>query len=185
MTTAAIPVVSAREVSARDPACVDLVDVRTPGEFAALHADAARLAPLDRLDPAAVAAGRRNGATIYLICKAGKRAATAAEKFHAAGIDNVAVVEGGTDAWLAAGLPVVRGKGVISLERQVRIAAGLLVLTGAVLAITVHPWFIGLSAFVGAGLAFAGITDTCGMAMLLSRMPWNSAGPAATCTPPK
>ena len=80
---------------------------------------------------------------------------------------------GGTLAWDAAGLPVVRGKKTILLERQVRIAAGFLVLVGAVLALVVHPYFVGLSAFVGAGLMFAGITDSCGMGMLLAKMPWN------------
>ena len=96
-------------------------------------------------------------------------------------------VEGGTLAWDQAGLPVSRGRKVISLERQVRIAAGLLVLTGAVLALTVHPWWAGLSAFVGAGLMFAGITDTCGMALMLARMPWNQVRPATSgsCSLPK
>jgi hypothetical protein len=81
-------------------------------------------------------------------------------------------IEGGTLACVEAGLPVVRGKKAISLERQVRIAAGSLVLLGAALSF-VHLAFIGLSAFVGAGLVFAGITDTCGMGMMLARMPWN------------
>ena len=91
-------------------------------------------------------------------------------------------VDGGTNAWVEAGLPVERGKQTISLERQVRIAAGLLVLTGAALAFFVHPYLIGLSAFVGAGLVFAGVTDTCGMGLLLARMPWNRAAPGpATC----
>jgi rhodanese-related sulfurtransferase len=86
---------------------------------------------------------------------------------------NVINVEGGTLAWDQAGLPVVRGRRTISLERQVRICAGFMALTGGVLAMLVHPWFAGLSAFVGAGLMFAGITDTCGMALILARMPWN------------
>ena len=72
-----------------------------------------------------------------------------------------------------AGLPVVRGKKAISLERQVRILAGFLVVLGAVLSRTVHPDAIWLSAFIGAGLMFAGITDTCGMGMMLAKMPWN------------
>ena len=76
-------------------------------------------------------------------------------------------------AWEQAGLPMRRGPKAVSLERQVRIAAGSLVLLGAVLALTVHPWFALLSAFVGAGLVFSGVTDTCGMGMLLARMPWN------------
>lgn len=101
-------------------------------------------------------------------------------------------VEGGTQAWNQAGLPVVRGKKAISLERQVRIAAGLLVVTGSVLGCFVSPHWIGLSAFVGAGLTFAGITDTCGMGMLLARMPWNqvakstparNVGNGAACAP--
>ena len=94
-------------------------------------------------------------------------------------------VEGGTAAWEAAGLPVVRGKKTISLERQVRIAAGVLVLVGSALGYFVHPYFIGVAAFVGAGLTFAGVTDTCGMGMLLARMPWNqvsqASGDAACC----
>jgi hypothetical protein len=82
-------------------------------------------------------------------------------------------VEGGTLACVEAGLPVKTGKKAISLERQVRIAAGSLVLVGAALGFFVHPYWIGLSAFVGAGLVFAGVTDTCGMAIMLGRMPWN------------
>ena len=80
---------------------------------------------------------------------------------------------GGTQAWQEMGLPVVRGKKVLSLERQVRITAGILVLTGALLGWIIHHAFIGISAFVGAGLAFAGITDSCGMGMMLAKMPWN------------
>ena len=83
---------------------------------------------------------------------------------------------GRDDGLAAAGLPVVRGKKAISLERQVRIAAGSLGLLGAVLGGFVHPAFLGLSAFVGAGLIFAGVTDTCGMGLVLTRMPWNQRG---------
>jgi rhodanese-related sulfurtransferase len=89
-------------------------------------------------------------------------------------------VTGGTEAWVDAELPVARGKKAISLERQVRIVAGLLVLTGSLLGMFVSRWFMGLPAFVGAGLTFAGITDTCGMAMILARMPWNQVKSPAT-----
>ena len=82
-------------------------------------------------------------------------------------------VEGGTRAWQGAGLPVVQGKKILSLERQVRIATGALVLIGAVLGWIIHPAFIGISALVGAGLVFSGITDSCAMGMLLAKMPWN------------
>lgn len=154
---------------------VDLIDVRTPAEFREVHAKPARNVPLDTLDPAGVMS-ERNGAAdkpLYVICKSGNRASQACQKFHAAGYDNVVNVEGGTQAWQEADLPVVRGKKTMSLERQVRITAGFLALLGAVLAVTIHPWFVGLSGFVGAGLMFAGITDTCAMGMALAKMPWN------------
>ena len=156
---------------------VELLDVRTPVEFREIHVDFARSVPLDRLDVQALMAERNGSARepLYVICRSGSRGKQACEKLAAAGL-NVTNVEGGTLAWEAAGLSVVRGKKAISLERQVRIVAGFLVLVGAVLAIAVHPYFAGLSAFIGAGLMFAGITDTCGMAMLLAKMPWNQIG---------
>ena len=155
---------------------VRLIDVRTPVEYAEVHAEGARLVPLNQLDPRAVSEGS-DAEPLYVICKSGSRAAKAVEKFRAAGFANVFNVEGGTAAWERAGLPVVRGtKKVISLERQVRIGAGLLVLLGVLLGRLVHPVFYGLSAFVGAGLTFAGVTDWCGMGMLLAKMPWNRVG---------
>jgi rhodanese-related sulfurtransferase len=152
---------------------IDLIDVRTPVEFREVHVDYARNVPLDRLDPKAIQAEHSNDQPLYVICRSGSRGKQACEKLLAAGLVNVVNVEGGTMACEAAGLPVVRGKKAISLERQVRIAAGFLVLTGAALGYFVDIRWIGLSAFVGAGLMFAGITDTCGMGMILARMPWN------------
>jgi hypothetical protein len=108
-----------------------------------------------------------------LVCRSGKRAEQAYQKLQATGCENLEVLDGGVIAWESAGLPVVRGVRAISLERQVRITAGLLVLLGVILGTWVHPAFYGLSAFVGAGLVFAGITDWCGMAMVLAKMPWN------------
>ena len=153
---------------------VELIDVRTPVEFRDVHVDFARNVPLYQLDAQAIRAQRSGSESepLYVICRSGSRGKQACDKLAHAGM-NVVNVEGGTLAWDAAGLPVVRGKKIISLERQVRIAAGFLVLVGAVLAVVVHPYFAGLSAFVGAGLMFAGITDSCGMAMLLAKMPWN------------
>ncbi len=154
---------------------VELIDVRTPVEYREVHVDFARNIPLDQLDPAAVMAARNGTAddALYMVCRSGSRGKQACDKFVEAGFTKVVNVEGGTLAWDEAGLPVVRGKNAMSLERQVRIAAGLLVLLGAVLGWLVHPAFVALSAFVGAGLVFAGLTDTCGMGMLLARMPWN------------
>jgi rhodanese-related sulfurtransferase len=153
----------------------DLIDVRTPVEYREVHVEFARNVPLDRLDPQAIQAERPGSSEqpLYVICRSGGRGKQACEKLLAAGITNVVNVEGGTMACEAAGLPLVRGQKTISLERQVRIAAGTLVLIGSALGFWVHPYFIGLAAFVGAGLTFAGITDTCGMGMLLARMPWN------------
>lgn len=163
---------------------IELLDVRTPVEFREIHLEFARNVPLDRIDVEILHQARNAaaGEPLYVICRSGNRSKQACEKLSAAGL-NVVNVEGGITGWEAAGLPVVRGKKAISLERQVRIAAGFLVLVGAILAMTVHPYFAGLPAFVGAGLMFAGITDTCGMAMLLARMPWNqvATGSAATC----
>lgn len=157
--------------AARREKALPLVDVRMPTEYREIHADGATLTPLDGLDPKALA--QTLARPIYLICRSGQRATKAAEQFVAAGISEVVVVEGGTVAWEKAGLPVVRGKKCVSLERQVRITAGTLVLTGVGLGWWVHPYLFGLSAFIGAGLVFAGITDWCGMGMLLSKMPWN------------
>jgi rhodanese-related sulfurtransferase len=149
-----------------------LIDVRTPGEFATVHAAPAELHPLDRIGNEPFGP-LDDDAPLFVICKSGARAGQACAKLAATGRKGLVLVEGGTDAWVAAGLPVVRGKGTISLERQVRIAAGSLVLLGVGLGFLLHPACFGLSAFVGAGLVFAGLTDTCGMAMLLARMPWN------------
>lgn len=159
---------------------IRLIDVRTPAEFAACHVPFAENCPLESLDVAALAQTTRGPTSdkLYVICQMGGRGANACLKLSAAGLSHVTNVDGGTAAWERAGLPVVRGRKSISLERQVRIAAGLLVLTGALLGFFVHPLWYGLAAIVGAGLTFAGITDTCGMGMVLARMPWNQVGSA-------
>lgn len=176
--TSTIQTVNAQAVAAEQQAGkpVRLIDVRTPIEFAEVHAVGARNVPLDQLNTAELLADPAGAdEPIYLICKSGGRAGKACEALIAAGGKNIFSVAGGTDAWIAAGLGVER-KSVMSLERQVRIAAGLLVLTGVALGSLANAWFYALSAFVGAGLVFAGITNTCGMGLLLARMPWNRVG---------
>lgn len=161
-----------------------LLDVRTPGEFRSVHVPQARNVPLDALDPQGLAAAGvvAPGQPLYLLCQSGGRATRAAAQFAQAGFSHAVVVEGGTLGWEKAGLPVVRtAGGVIGLERQVRIAAGALVLTGVLLAWLVHPAFVFLSAFVGGGLVFAGITDWCGMGLLLAKLPWNRT-PSCGCS---
>ena len=155
-----------------------LLDVRTPAEHAEIHVPGVHLAPLDRLDAQLAAeSGCAKDQPVFLLCRSGSRAKQAAEKLEKSGYTQCHVVEGGTMAWAEAGLPVDRGTSkVMSLERQVRIAAGAIVLTGVLLAHFVNPAFIWLSGFVGAGLLFAGITDWCGMGMLIAKLPWNQRG---------
>jgi rhodanese-related sulfurtransferase len=154
---------------------IDLIDVRTPVEYQTAHVEFARNVPLDQLNAAELMRTRKSSASeyLYVICHSGSRGRQACEMLLKAGFPNVFNIKGGTMACMEHALPIVRGKKSISLERQVRIAAGSLVLLGAALGWLVHPAFIGLSAFIGAGLVFAGITDTCGMGMILARMPWN------------
>ena len=157
-----------------------LLDVRTPAEFEEAHIEGSVCHPLSTLEPqqvAQLAAGKKG---CLLICRSGNRAHQAAQTLRRHGIPAVSVLQGGLQAWEASGLPVQRGRKTISLERQVRIAAGTLVLTASVLGYFVHSAWIGLSGFVGAGLIFAGVTDTCGMGMALARMPWNRRTPAST-----
>lgn len=157
---------------------VDLFDVRTPSEYTEVHARGARSLPLDVIDADKVARQRESASyqPVYVICKSGSRGKKAAEKLRAAGCQ-VLNVTGGTTAWVQQGLPVVRGRKTLSLERQVRIVAGFLAFLGAmVAAILPLPYAYGgmaLSGFVGLGLINAGITDSCPMATVLGKMPWN------------
>ena len=147
-----------------------VVDVREPGEFAREHIDGARSFPLSAFDPSRLPRDRR----IVLCCQSGARSSRALAQLEAAGLTNVAHLDGGLAAWKAAHLPVsVDMSQPISIMRQVQITAGSLVLIGAILAALVSPWFILLSGFVGAGLVFAGVTDTCMMALLLAKLPYN------------
>ncbi len=161
-----------------------LIDVRSPAEYRAGHAEGAVLLPLDEVDPATLEArtgvpGLGIDRTIYLTCASGTRARQAAERLAERGLPNVAVIEGGTEAWERAGLPMRRcGKRVaLSLERQVQIAVGALLLLKLVFGFTVHELFFAAIGLIAAGLILAGATRWCGMATLLARMPWNRGGP--------
>jgi len=152
----------------------ELIDVRTPAEFQDTHADGARCIPLHTLDPAKIMAQHAASGPLYVICQSGSRGREACEKFLAAGYDNVVNVEGGLQAWAAAGLPVNRGRKTIPLDGQVRIAIGSIVLASAALSF-LHPYFLAITIFMGAGLIYSGISGFCGLAMLLARAPWNRA----------
>jgi rhodanese-related sulfurtransferase len=163
----------ARDLLASTPECQAL-DVREYAEYAAAHVPGTCLIPLGQVRARIGEIDKARPVLVF--CKGGKRAAQAAAILDQAGCSAVTVVEGGTDAWIAAGLPVAtERKAPWALERQVRLAAGLLMLLG--LFIPPWPW---LSAFVGAGLVFAAVSNTCGMALLLARMPWNRAPACAT-----
>jgi rhodanese-related sulfurtransferase len=151
-----------------------LLDVRTPAEFEEVHVEGAVLHPLTELNSATVEKLAEGKRFCVVICRSGGRARQAAEKLAAHGLTNVQIMSGGMQAWETEGLPVNRGRKTISLERQVRIAAGSLVFIGSLLGYAVSSSWLALTAFVGAGLVFAGVTDTCGMAMVLARMPWNN-----------
>ncbi|HEU0078791.1 MAG TPA: rhodanese-like domain-containing protein, partial [Longimicrobiaceae bacterium] len=129
--------------------------------------------PLDTLGEHAAEIRAHVDEPVVLVCQSGARARRAEEALGAAGMPNLHVLDGGVTGWVAAGLPVRRGAERISLERQVRVVAGALAASGGLLAVLASPWFGLLPAFVGSGLVFAGVTDTCGMAMLLSRLPYN------------
>ena len=159
-----------------------LVDVRSPREFEAEKVPGARNIPLGDLEGHCESlSGSQN---LVLLCASGMRAEKARALLAERGVV-AQVLEGGVKEWSRQGLPLERGCSVgISLERQVRIAAGTLAALGGFLALLVHPWFAALSAFVGCGLVFAGVTDTCGMALLLAKLPYNTRrGQSCGCAP--
>jgi rhodanese-related sulfurtransferase len=159
-----------------------VLDVREPGEFRGEHILGTRLVPLSRLDSSLE--GLDKVRPTYIICRSGARATNAAARMAARGWQDLRVVEGGILAWAREGRPLNQaGRGVWSLDRQVRFTAGALVLLGT-LAVVVNPVYAVLPGLVGAGLVFSGLTDTCAMGTMLARMPWNRAGErTALCDP--
>ncbi|MCP5315897.1 MAG: rhodanese-like domain-containing protein [Chromatiaceae bacterium] len=157
---------------------VTLVDVRSPVEFRAGHVKGAISLPLDEFDKSDPAQrtgvpGIGKDTPLYLTCKAGLRARQAAERLAASGHRNVVLLDGGTDAWMRAGLPMRASTALLSLEQQVQIAIGTLLILKVVFGFAFHELFFVLGALIGAGLITAGITRWCGMAKLMARMPWN------------
>ena len=153
-----------------------MLDVRTPGEFAAASVEGALLYPLQEfdLDKVREAVGGRG---VCVMCAAGVRAVKAAEMMCAGGMSKVYVVEGGMRAWEASGLPIRRGKGgVISVERQTRLVMGVMVVVGGLLGYFLNTAWLWLAVFVGAGMIYSALTNWCGLGLLIARMPWNSRG---------
>ena len=152
-----------------------LIDVREPAEHAAERIPGARLVPLSTFAPAQVTV--EPGKKLVLHCVMGARSAQAGQKLLAAGFVEVYNLRQGIQAWKEAGYAIERSeqseRAPISLPRQVQIVAGALVLIGTILGAAASPWFLLLSGVVGAGLLYAGITNTSSLARLLARLPYN------------
>lgn len=151
-----------------------IIDVRSYAEIESLAYAGCINLPLHEVNQASAEALKADDRTIFILCGTGKRAQIAADQLAQWLPNTLTIIDGGISAMANVHVPLIQGESsVISLERQVRIAAGGLVLTGVVLGGLVHAGFYGVAAFVGAGLMFAGITDTCAMGMMLAAMPWN------------
>ncbi|MFN6519334.1 MAG: rhodanese-like domain-containing protein [Nostoc sp. CreGUA01] len=151
---------------------ITLIDVRELAEYALEHIPGATLVSLSKFDPRKVTQDRDTKVILY--CRSGNRSTMAAQKLFDADFTTVTHLEGGMSAWKQAGCATTINKNApISLMRQVQIVAGSLVLMGTLLGAFVSPWFLILSAFIGAGLMFSGITDSCTLGILLSKLPYN------------
>ena len=150
-----------------------LIDVRTPAEFASAHIPGSYNVPLDQLPEHADQLRALSGEPVVLICRSGGRARQAETTLLQADLPRVHVLHGGLAAWEGQRLPLRRGASRWSLERQVRGVAGALVLGGVLAGWLVWPPLTALAAAVGGGLAFSAVTDTCGLAMVLSKLPYN------------
>lgn len=151
---------------------IHLVDVREQMEFAGGRVSGANLIPLGELEERHEELDHSK--PIYVMCRTGRRSAEAQSKLRALGFTNVVNVVGGIEAWKKEQLPVERDEHAPwSIERQVRFTAGVLILTGVLLSLFVHPYFVALSGLIGFGLAFTAAIDWCGMGLLIAKMPWN------------
>lgn len=154
----------------------NIIDVRTPVEFSEIHVPTAKNIPLDKLSPETLIELNSTfpHLPLYLLCKGTQRSFHASDQLACQGITNTIVVEGGTLAWIDAGLPVEKGTPqVFMLEKQMRIAAGAIVLTSALLARFVNPAFIWLGGGIGAGLIASGISQRHWLGPLIAKAPWN------------
>jgi rhodanese-related sulfurtransferase len=157
----------------RSRAAIKLIDVRTPAEFESVHIPGSYNVPLDLIGEHRDELRDTLREPAIIVCRTGGRARQAAEQLRAVHLERIHILDGGLAAWEASGLDVRRGKARWSLERQVRGVAGALVVAGAVGGMLISPAITLLAGGVGAGLAISAITDSCGMALILARMPWN------------
>jgi len=145
------------------------IDVRTAAEFQTEHIKGSKNIPLDMLKKYLKDIEKKEH---IIICRTGSRAQKAYAMFQKENC-TVKILEGGLQAWKAAGKKTIVGKAKWSLERQVRFTAGLLVAISIILSYSLHPLFSLIALFVGCGLIFAAVTDTCTMGLLLAKLPYN------------
>lgn len=155
-----------------------LIDVRTPSEYADVHITGARLYPITEFNPEGLleelkGIGHKDE-KIYVVCRGGPRSETACELLRKAECGNTAFVEGGTDAWVEAGYPVIRSQQALSLERQFQLVIGTIILLGTLLGLTLNVLFYLLPLAIGAGLIYSGYSGSCMLMHLLGKMPWNA-----------
>ena len=172
-------VVSLQMISPKDASAlasqdaqVKFLDVRSVLEFSQAHIKDSINVPIDMLTMKVNELSPAKQ-TYIVLCRTGNRSPMAADMLIQSGIHSVEVMDGGITGWQKEGLAVIKGEGRISLERQVRVMAGSIVLLGILLSWFIHPWFIGISLFVSCGLIYAGLTDNCMMGMLLMKLPYN------------
>jgi rhodanese-related sulfurtransferase len=152
---------------------IRLLDVRMPGEFEGGHIAGSYNVPLSTLGEHA-AELTSVGDPVVLVCRGGNRARQAEQVLRSSGMTRLHVLEGGVAAWQEQGYDLRRtGRERWALDRQVRLVAGLIVLTGVLLSVFVSPGFVWLAGFMGAGLTFSAVADWCGLALLLGRLPYN------------
>lgn len=84
-----------------------LIDVRTPQEHNEAHIPGSVLMPLDTLESVTKLP---EGGRQIIYCRSGKRSLKAIEILKAKGFRNLSDLEGGINAWMAIGGPVVKGK---------------------------------------------------------------------------
>ncbi len=182
--------IPAAEMLRLSPCTGIILDVRTKPEHTAKHLSGNHVfVPLDNLEPKTLLErhGLDENINIYTMCQSGSRAQKAAKILLDGGIKNVQSIEGGINALETIGFPIEGNappaeQSSLSIERQVRIGAGALVLLSLLLAFFIHPVFLLLALFVSAGLVFAGVTNFCGMALLLMRAPWNANCTGGSCS---
>ncbi|GJL54977.1 MAG: sulfurtransferase [Nitrospirales bacterium] len=158
-----------------------IIDVRTPGEFEEVHIPGSMNIPLTDLESSLPELRERvkNYEELILVCRTQNRVELAHNQLVAHGIRHARILEGGVTQWVADGKPVIRGKQGMSLERQVRLAAGMMIVVGIISGVLISPWFLLLPAAAGIGLMHAGWTDSCLMGMLLTFLPYNRRSPSA------